>query len=416
MGVKVKQWKEAYWIFVNHRGQRKAKRVGVGPQGKKAATVAAEQIQARLALGDNSLFDDDRRMPSFQETAQRWFAAHCQLGQLRISTQALYLSNLHRYVFPRFGSKQVTEVTREDIKALVVEVLAEGKSRSLVRNIIAPVRQTFNQLVEDGIVRINPAARIGRYLKDKSDSRLRIDPLTANEETLFLETAQESFPRHHPMLLCAVRTGLRFGELVGLQWGDLDFQNRFVEVRRSLHEGGRVENPKNGKIRRVDMSLQLAAELQKLRAARSKEALAKGWGRIPEWVFCNEDGKPLWKSDFQRRVFHKVLTKAGMRRVRFHDLRHTFASRLLQNAESPVYVKDQMGHHSIKVTVDIYGHLIPGANRAAVDRLDATGRNPRATEEGSGATADAVTPRKELVELRGLEPLTPRLPALCSPN
>jgi len=57
MGVKVKQWKEAYWIFVNHRGQRKARRVGVGPQGKKAATVAAEQIQARLALGDNSLFD-----------------------------------------------------------------------------------------------------------------------------------------------------------------------------------------------------------------------------------------------------------------------------------------------------------------------------------------------------------------------
>jgi len=105
-----------------------------------------------------------------------------------------------------------------------------------------------------------------------------------------------------------------------------------------------------------------------------------------------------------------------MRRVRFHDLRHTFASRLLQNAESPVYVKDQMGHHSIKVTVDIYGHLIPGANRAAVDRLDATGRNPRATEKENGATADAVTPRKELVELRGLEPLTPRLPALCSPN
>ena len=74
------------------------------------------------------------------------------------------------------------------------------------------------------------------------------------------------------------------------------------------------------------------------------------------------------------------------------------------------------GDHSIKVTVDIYGHLIPGANRAAVDRLDATGRNPSATEERSGATADAVTPRKELVELRGLEPLTPRLPALCSPN
>ncbi len=70
----------------------------------------------------------------------------------------------------------------------------------------------------------------------------------------------------------------------------------------------------------------------------------------------------------------------SLRWVRFHDLRHTFASLLLQNGESPAYVKEQMGHSSIQVTVDIYGHLIPGANRQAVDRLDdATRRNPRAT-------------------------------------
>ena len=115
-------------------------------------------------------------------------------------------------------------------------------------------------------------------------------------------------------------------------------------------------------------------------------------------------------------MFHKALAKAGLRRIRFHDLRHTFASRLLQNGESIVYVKDQMGHHSIKVTVDIYGHLVPGANKAAVDRLDETGRNPRATRNERGATDRSVTPRKKMVELRGLEPLTPRLPALCSPN
>ena len=175
-------------------------------------------------------------------------------------------------------------------------------------------------------------------------------------------------------------------------------------------EGGRLETPKNGKIRRVDMSLQLAEELKRLWARRSQEALAKRWGQLPEWVFCNEDGKPIWESNFERRVFHKALAKAGLRRIRFHDLRHTFASRLLQNGESIVYVKDQMGHHSIKVTVDIYGHLVPGANKAAVDRLDETGRNPRATRNKSGVTACAVTPREDLVELRGLEPLTPRLP------
>ena len=86
-------------------------------------------------------------------------------------------------------------------------------------------------------------------------------------------------------------------------------------------------------------------------------------------------------------VFYKLLEKAELRRVRFHDLRHTFASLLLQNGESPVYVKEQMGHSSIQVTVDIYGHLIPGANRQAVDRLDhATGRNPGATRSQAAVT------------------------------
>ena len=97
-------------------------------------------------------------------------------------------------------------------------------------------------------------------------------------------------------------------------------------------------------------------------------------------------------------------------------MRHTFASRLIQNGESLAYIKDLMGHHSIKVTVDIYGHLVPGANKAAVDRLDVTGRNPRATANESGVTLDHETPQEDLVELRGFEPLTPRLPALCSPS
>jgi integrase len=71
-----------------------------------------------------------------------------------------------------------------------------------------------------------------------------------------------------------------------------------------------------------------------------------------------------------RKLFDRLLTDARLRRVRFHDLRHSFASQLLQNGESLTYVKEQMGHSSIKVTVDIYGHLVPGGNRQALDKLD----------------------------------------------
>jgi integrase len=289
MGVKVRQRDGAWWLYIDHKGKRKAKRVGTGREGKRGARAAAEKIQARLALGEELILDAAPVL-TFEQAARRWFAAYAQLGQLRVSTQALYLSALEHYALPRFGTKSVTSVTREDIRSLIADLLARGRSRSLVRNVVAPIRQRFNQLVEDGAGTVNPAARIGRFLKDAGDPRSRIEPFTVEEEASFLHAAEQHAPRHYPMLLCALRTGLRFGELTGLQWGDLDLTGRFIEVRRSLHDGGRVELPKNKRIRRVDMSRQLGEELQRLKASRAKEALAKGGAQIPEWVFCNEDG------------------------------------------------------------------------------------------------------------------------------
>ena len=103
------------------------------------------------------------------------------------------------------------------------------------------------------------------------------------------------------------------------------------------------------------------------------------------WLFPGPDGQPITPGSFWQNVWRPLLKQSGIRYRKPHALRHTFASLLLENRESPAYVKEQMGHSSIKITVETYGHLIPGANKAAVDRLDdATGRNP-------GATGDVVT-------------------------
>src|SRR5205823_14446537 len=158
------------------------------------------------------------------------------------------------------------------------------------------------------------------------------------------------------------RTGLRFGEALALQWEDLDWHGRFIEVRRTFSKG-RLTTPKSGKTRRVDMSQQLTDTLKGLLLERKKETLRKGWGTVPPWVFCSGVGTPLDAGSLYDRVWNKLLTKAGLRHIRIHDLRHTFASLLIQQGESLAYVKDQLGHHSIQITVDIYGHLVPGGNR-----------------------------------------------------
>jgi integrase len=167
------------------------------------------------------------------------------------------------------------------------------------------------------------------------------------------------------------------------------FHGRFVEVRHNL-VAGRMTTPKNGKTRRVDMSAQLSDTLRTLLTTRKGEAPRNGWGQVPEWIFCSETGGPLDGDNLRHRVFYRLLTKAELRRIRFHDLRHTFATMLIQNGESLAYVRDQLGHASIQLTVDTYGHLVPGANRQAVDRLDdesgATERNPSATDKEKGVT------------------------------
>lgn len=107
----------------------------------------------------------------------------------------------------------------------------------------------------------------------------------------------------------------------------------------------------------------------------TSEALSKG-KTMADWVFPSTAGTPL-EPNRVREAFIYTLKKAGLRRVRFHDLRHSFASWLIANREPLKYIQEQLGHHSIQITADTYGHLIPGANRQAVNRLD----NPQWRDE-----------------------------------
>jgi integrase len=156
-------------------------------------------------------------------------------------------------------------------------------------------------------------------------------------------------------------------------------------VRRNL-VAGRLTSTKSTNRRRVDMSLNLTKALRELQRER-KTASLKAGKPVPSWVFITREGTALDGDNVRHRVFYRLLEGADLRQIRFHDLRHTYASLLIQNGES--YVKEQIGHSSIQVTVDVYGHLVPSANRAAVDKLDALPiRNPGATSDENATGTD----------------------------
>jgi len=166
---------------------------------------------------------------------------------------------------------------------------------------------------------------------------------------------------------------MRLGEALGLQWGDIDFASGFLEVKRALVRD-QVTTPKSGKTRRVDMSPQLNATLSAHFKRRKEETLRKGWKEVPEWVFVNGDGKPLNQGNIRGRIHYKICEKAKLRRIRIQDLRHTYATLRLSAGHSLPDVSKQLGHASVKTTVDTYYHWIPGHKRNEVSELDELGK------------------------------------------
>jgi len=162
---------------------------------------------------------------------------------------------------------------------------------------------------------------------------------------------------------------MRSGEVLALEWGDIDWQSCYILVQRSFRHG-RVTLTKTSKARRVDMSDQLTESLHKLLNRRKREGLAAGKGTPVEIFFHTNDHRNNTAQNSIRNIWKRLLHEAKLRERRIHDIRHTFASQLFTNVQTPAYVKEQLGHSSIQMPVDIYGHLIPSGNRDAVNRLD----------------------------------------------
>lgn len=367
MGVKVREKEPGsgiWWIFIDHQGHRKAKKIG---KNKKLALKVAEQIQAKLTLGAFRIDTEEKEIPTFQAYAARWLDLYVKPLR-RQSTYERYQQVLQRRVFPKIGRMPLDSITRGDIRTLLMGLLAEGLSWAsvcLVRDVISG---PMSYAVDEELIPANPVTGILKRAIMKRDQDNEIDPLTQEEVGIFLDTCRVHYPEYYPFFLCAFRTGMRLGELLALRWGDVDWRGRFILVRRSFRRG-QTTGTKTGKQRRVDISEQLYEALQDLYLQRKKQALASGLGEVTEVIF-HRHGEPMSQNSI-RHVFKRVLRKAGLRDIRFHDIRHTYASLLLTAGVSPVYVKEQMGHSSIQMTVDIYGHLIPGSHRDQVNLLDA---------------------------------------------
>jgi integrase len=336
---------------------------------------------------------------TFEQYARKWLAESITPHR-KTRTVDYYEQVLETHLLPTFGQAALADIKPAHVRAFIAEKMG-GKARekhegvaagcdtcvralakNTVKNAVATFRAILYQAQVDELIPSNPAARFGKLFDLRQDKRKDVVVLEPPQVAHVLQAAAKWYPDHELAVTTLFYTGTREGELLGLQWDDFDFQRGTVELRYavSLGRGEQrliVNTPKSGKIRTVDLPSPLPARFKDLKSIRQAEAAVQD-GSLSVWVFPSETEpkKPLNDAWLRDRLWRPLLEKAKVRGV-------------------PIaYVSRQLGHSSIQVTVDLYGHFIPGADRHHVEALaadiEALRTQPDATPAQHDSTAQTA--------------------------
>jgi len=369
MGVTVREKIKdsgVWYVYVNHRGMRKAKQCG----SQKLANKVKEVMEANLKLGRPLMGEDEKPpAPTLNQYYERFRERHMKTA-IKESSYIVYESCFRLHTLPELGKLRLDQIDRGRMEDFIAELMEKDLAKDYIRVILGSLRVLFNDAIEKGIINNNPVKGLSKLYRQAPVRHAEIEPLTDEESLLFLKKTLEWEPEHYPMFLTSLHTGLRSGEVVALQWPDIDWNGKFIEVRRQVVRAKVTTlKTRNGR-RRVDLSDDLLETLAALKKKRQEEALKSGSNEISEWIWANEKGQRIDIGNVKAKSFKRVLRKAGLRDIRYHDLRHTYASQLLAQGEPVTYVSQQLGHANPQITFKIYAHWIPNrSQRQAVNRL-----------------------------------------------
>ena len=365
-----------YYVFVNHNGKRTARKVG----DKTEAEKIAKKINAAITLGHFKLKPKEEKLPNLDVYSKLWLETQVK-GILSDSTYERYGDVLNRDITPFFGSKTLDQIEVKDVRDFINLLYKSGRTSRSIGLSRTVLSSCLSEAVVENLIKENPVKQFSQNRKRSKTVEARrprkhsVTPFQAFEVKRYINFAMQKSPEGYgPMFLFGFRTGVRLGELTALHWSDIDWENGRVHIQRARTKKGKIEKVKTGRERYVDMSAQLLDVLAKLLKTRKADKDGTK-DQICEIIF-HYKGHYLAHNTV-RKAFKKYIKEAGLREIRVHDMRHTYASQLLSNSASLAYVKEKLGHSSIKTTVDFYGHLVPGSFREAVDKLD----EPISTDE-----------------------------------
>jgi len=349
-GVSVTPDVRGTWLLVLRYGTERNKRsFGKTDDDRLRAIKAAELAAARLGLSMSKPVTDR----TFGMVAQEWFELNS--GRWRPGTKERYECIIREHLRP-LNKLPLEQVDKAQVKRVLADLL-QIRSPKTVEVTHAVISGIFTEANELGYCNVNPAhGLLKRVLPAKKRRVLNApDPFNQQDLATFLETAGAKLPEPYSLIMEAMAmSGMRLGEVLAMSSENLDARSRTYNVGESIR-AGRFGPPKNGQ-RLIDLDDALVGKLEAHIKKMRKDCMAEG--RLPvHYLFANITQRMV------QRAMQRACKSARLRVRNPHDLRHTYATILLMDHYSPAYVQKQLGHSSISITVDIYGHWIPGEGK-----------------------------------------------------
>lgn len=348
------------WYFILKQGKkedgkpRQFKKRGF--KTKQEAHKAMLELEQSLTLGTyiqpNKILYKEYLLERFLED---------KMTKVKKQTLNTYRWIVEKHIIPAIGDVELTKLNPMIIQGLYNKLTKEkALSDENIQKVHTLINDSLKKAERWGLIARNPAALVDRPKAVKKE----ITVWNVEEVRQFLKYAKKS-GRYYIAFLLASTTGMRQGEILGLRWKDVDFENGCVRITQTLSSDGKDLLPytktKSGS-RTIDLPEETVTALKKhwlfIRGEREKNRSYKNL----DLVVCTEFGTPTHKSNI-RRVFKSIIKKADIPKIRFHDMRHTHATLLLLQGVNPKIVSERLGHADVRITLDTYSHLLPGMQK-----------------------------------------------------
>lgn len=347
-GTKSASWSYDFYDIFGKRHQKS------GFKTKPDAEKAQSEDMQKANKGGNTAQDKNIK---FKDVVEKFITLYAEVN-LKPSTVRSYRDHYKLHISQFFQDIKLVDINTIIISHFIKQKQKEGLSPKTINNILTTMGTIFNWAIENDYIMFNPVLRVKKLKIVKDEMNF----LSEDEINLILDYAKIYYSDFYPLLLTAIYSGMRRGEILALTWDCVNFVKSTLKVNKTLYKGQFTTPKTQNSIREIKVPKMVIEVLKELKNSSKQNEL--------NLVFAQENGKFIDADNMVKRRFNKVLDGAGVSRIRFHDLRHTYASLLIAKDVNIKYIQKQMGHASFEITMNTYAHLMPEVYATSEVKID----------------------------------------------